>query len=306
MLFIEQVLNGFQLGVLLFLVAAGLTLVFGIMNVINLAHGSLYMVGAFLLATFSQLSHSFFLGLLLTLPCCFLLGLVLEQLVIKRLYQRDHLDQVLATFGIILFSNELVRLLWGATGLNIAMPPALAGGIELLPGLTYSSYRLAVIATGASVALGLYVLINKTRLGMLIRAGASNKETIYALGINIHLLYSLVFAFGAMLAGLAGAIAAPMLSVEIGMGEEILILTLVVIVIGGMGSIKGTVIAALLLGQIDTLGRAYLPQMLNQLMPDHFAATLASSLSSTLIYFAMILILVFKPQGLFPAQGNQR
>lgn len=306
MLFLEQMLNGFQLGVLLFLVASGLTLVFGIMNVINLAHGSLYMLGAFFLASFSQWSDSFFLGLLLTLPCCFAVGFALEQLIIKRLYQRDHLDQVLATFGIILFSNELVRLIWGATGLDVNVPPLLAGTIELLPGLEYSSYRLAIIAIGVIVALGLYILINRTRLGMLIRAGASNKETIYALGINIHLLYSLVFALGAMLAGLAGAIAAPMLSVEIGMGEDILILTLVVIVIGGMGSIKGTIIAALLLGQIDTLGRAFLPNLLHQFMPDNFAATLAPALSSTSIYFVMIFILAFKPQGLFPAVGENK
>ena len=253
-LLLEQTLNGLQLGVLLFLLAAGLTLIFGIMDLINLAHGSLYMMGAYFAATFITWTESFFLGLLLTLPACMLFGMLLEIIALRKLYTRSHLDQVLATFGLIFFFNEFVRLLWGPIGLHIPLPEILNGSVELIFGIIYPTFRLAIIAVGITVALLLYLLISRTKLGMLIRAGASNRQMVGALGVNINLLYTVVFGLGAALAGLAGLMAAPIMTVEIGMGEGILILTFVVIVIGGVGSIRGAFLAALLVGFIDTVG----------------------------------------------------
>ena len=257
-----QTLNGLQLGILLFLIAAGLTLVFGVMDFINLAHGVQYMIGAYLAAMFSTWTGSFWTGLALTLPVALAFGLILEVLIFRRLYGRDHLDQVLATLGLIIFLNQAVKTLWGAAPLSVPVPELLSGSIPLMDGLLYPVYRLALIATGLAAALLLYVLINHTRVGMLVRAGATNAPMVSALGVDIGRLFMLVFGFGAMLAGMAGAIVAPILSVEPGMGDNLLILTFVVIVIGGIGSIRGAFIAALMVGLIDTLGRAFGPQVL--------------------------------------------
>ncbi|MCP4077627.1 MAG: branched-chain amino acid ABC transporter permease [Gammaproteobacteria bacterium] len=300
LLFIEQVLNGLQLGFMLFLLSAGLTLVFGVMNLINLAHGSFYMVGAYVAATVMQASDSFVLALLVALFTAGLCGFLVEVIVLRHLYKRDHLDQVLATFGLILFFNEGTRMIWGRQPLFMQVPELLSGSVEILPGIPYPVYRLVIIAIGLAVAIGLYLLINHTRLGMRIRAGASNRSMIAALGVNIRWLYSLVFALGALLAGFAGVMAAPVFAVESGMGESILILTFVVIVIGGIGSVKGALLGALLVGLVDTLGRAFLPDLL-QMFISSGANSIAASLSSMGIYLLMAVILAFKPRGLFPA-----
>jgi branched-chain amino acid transport system permease protein len=300
LLFFEQVLNGLQLGFMLFLLSAGLTLVFGVMNLINLAHGSFYMVGAYVAATVMLASGSFMLALLVALLAAALCGFLVEIIVLRHLYHRDHLDQVLATFGLILFFNEAIRMIWGRQPLFMQVPEFLSGSIEIIPGVPYPLYRLVIIGIGLLVAIGLYFLINHTRLGMRIRAGASNRSMIAALGVNIRWLYSLVFALGALLAGFAGVIAAPLFAVESGMGESILILTFVVIVIGGIGSIKGALLGALLVGLVDTLGRAFLPELLQWLFATSAANSIAASVASMAIYILMAGILAFKPRGLFP------
>ena len=301
LLILEQLMNGLQLGVMLFLMSAGLTLVFGIMRVINLAHGSFYMVGAYTAATVTQLTGSFLLGLLAALPVAAAVGMLVEAVVLRRLYSRDHLDQVLATFGLILFFNELTRMIWGRQPLFMDVPDWLSGTVEIIPGAPYPSYRLAVIGMGVLVAVFLYLLFTRTRLGMQIRAGASNREMIAALGVNIRFLYTLVFGLGAMLAGLAGVMAGPILAVEAGMGEEILILTFVVIVIGGIGSIRGALIAALMVGMVDTLGRVFLPGLFRLFLPVAEADGIGASLASMSVYILMAAILVWRPRGLFPA-----
>ena len=298
-LFIEQVLNGLQFGLLLFLLAAGLTLVFGIMDLVNLAHGSLYMVGAYFAATFAALTGSFILGVLIALFLTLLVGMAVEVIAMRRLYGRDHLDHVLGTFGLILFFDEGVRLIWGPAGLSLPLPSWLLVSVPILPGITYSGYRLALITVTLAVALGLYFLVMRTRIGMLIRAGASNREMVGALGVNIKLLYTLVFGLGAALAGLAGLMQAPILTVQIGMGENILILAFVVTVIGGIGSIRGAFIGALFVGMVDTLGRSYFPDILRMLLSQNAASTAAPALSSMLIYLLMAVVLVVKPEGLF-------
>ncbi|WP_137046269.1 branched-chain amino acid ABC transporter permease [Pseudolabrys sp. FHR47] len=300
-LFIEQCLNGLQLGLLLFMLAAGLTLVFGIMDLVNLAHGSLYMMGAYFAATFSALTGSFLLGAALALIATLVVGMAVEVIAMRRLYGRDHLDHVLGTFGLILFFNELVRLIWGPAGLALPLPGWLQQPIEVLPGVQYSAYRFSIIVVSLIVAAGLYVLVMRTRIGMLIRAGASNREMVGALGVNIQLLYTLVFGLGAALAGLAGLMQAPILTVQIGMGENILILAFVITVIGGIGSIRGALVAALFVGFIDTLGRAFFPDLLREVLPAAAAATAAPALSSMLIYLLMALVLIVKPEGLFSA-----
>lgn len=301
LLFIEQVLNGLQLGFMLFLLSAGLTLVFGVMNLINLAHGSFYMVGAYVAATVMAASGSFLLALLVALASAALCGLLVEVIVLRHLYQRDHLDQVLATFGLILFFNEATHMIWGRQPLFMQLPEMLSGSVEILPGIPYPIYRLVIIGVGLLVAIGLYLLIRHTRLGMRIRAGASNRDMIAALGINIRWLYSLVFGLGAMLAGFAGVMAAPVFAVESGMGESILILTFVVIVIGGIGSIKGALLGALLVGLVDTLGRAFLPDVIDFMISTPSANSIAASIASMSIYLLMATIIAFKPRGLFPA-----
>ena len=288
-----------QLGLLMFLLAAGLTLTFGIMDLVNLAHGSLYMMGAYIAWTLIGWTDSFVLGALLALPATFLLGVVVEATVMRRLYARDHLDQVLATFGLILFFNELVRAVWGPAGKSIAVPAFLARTVEILPGVPYPAYRFALIVVGLAVAAILAWLVARTKLGMLIRAGASNRRMIAALGVNIELLFSLVFGLGAVFAGLAGLMAAPISSVKIGMGDDILIVALVIIVIGGIGSIKGAFVAAMLVGQIDIVGRAFLPNFLKAFMAPASASAAAPAISQVLIYVVMAAVLVWRPTGLF-------
>ncbi len=293
-LFIEQCLNGLQFGLLLFLLAAGLTLVFGIMDFVNLAHGSLYMVGAYFAATFAALTGSFVFGAILALVATLLVGMAVEVIAMRKLYGRDHLDHVLATFGLILFFDEGVRLIWGPAGMSLPLPAWLNTSIPILPGIQYSAYRLAIIVVTLAVAAFLYVLVMRTRIGMLIRAGASNREMVGALGVNIKLLYTLVFGLGAALAGLAGLMQAPILTVQIGMGENILILAFVITVIGGIGSIRGAFVAAIFVGFIDTLGRAFFPDLLRMVFRKNTAATAAPALSSMLIYILMAAVLVVK------------
>jgi branched-chain amino acid transport system permease protein len=302
--FIEQCLNGVQLGMLLFLLAAGLTLVFGIMDLVNLAHGSLYMIGAYFAATFAALTGSFIAGALLALVATLVVGMALEVIVVRRLYGRDHLDHVLGTFGLILFFNEAVRLIWGPAGMTLPLPSQMLTAVQVLPGIYYPLYRVVIILVTLAVAALLYVLVMRTRIGMLIRAGASNREMVGALGVNIQLLYTLVFGLGAALAGFAGLMQAPILTVQIGMGENILILAFVVIIIGGIGSIRGAFVASIFVGLVDTTGRAFLPDLLRLMLSDNAAATLAPALSSMMIYMLMAAVLVVRPEGLFPASSR--
>lgn len=285
-LIFEQLLNGLQFGMMLFLMASGLTLVVGIMNFINLAHGTLYMAGAFLAVTFQVLTGSYLMAVGLAIASTALLGLLLEFLIAQPLYKRDHLDQVLCTFGIILFLNELARVIWGSAPLRMDAPDWLDGSVDIA-GIGYPTYRLAIIAVSAAVAVALHVVITRTRLGMLIRAGAADRSMIVGLGVNIQLLYALVFAVGAALAALSGILAAPLFAVQVGMGDHILILTLVIVVIGGIGSVHGALLAALLVGVIDTVGRVTLP----------------TGFGNVLIYVLMAMILFWRPRGLFPAHG---
>jgi branched-chain amino acid transport system permease protein len=303
-LFVVQVFNGLQLGILLFLVAAGLTLVFGVMDFINLAHGVQYMLGAYLAVMAYGWTGTFFLSVLLALSASLLFGLLLEFLVFRHLYGRDHLEQVLATFGIIMLLNQGVKLLWGAAPLNMPMPDLLSGSVPLMPGLRYPVYRFAIIAAGVLVAAGLYLFITSTRVGMLVRAGATNAPMVSALGVDIKRLFTVVFGFGAMLAGFAGIMVAPILSVEPGMGDQILILAFVVIVIGGIGSIRGAFLAAVLVGVIDTLGRSFTTDVLRLLLPPATARVIGPALASMSIYLLMAVVLAIRPAGLFPAKGR--
>ncbi|HEV3396883.1 MAG TPA: branched-chain amino acid ABC transporter permease [Xanthobacteraceae bacterium] len=299
-----QILNGLQLGVLLFLIAAGLTLVFGVMDLINLAHGVQYMLGAYLAVAFYGLAGSFLLALVLALAATLGFALALEVLVFRRLYGRDHLDQLMATFGIILFLDQGVKLVWGAAPLSLPIPDALSGSVTLMSGLLYPVWRLVIIASGLAVAAGLYVLVGHTRVGMLVRAGAANAALVSALGVNIRRLFMLVFGCGAMLAGFAGVMIAPILSVEPGMGDTILILAFVVIVIGGIGSIRGAFVAALMIGLVDTLGRSFAVDILRLFMGPSPARTVGPALASMLIYVLMAVVLYLRPAGLFPAAGR--
>ncbi len=298
-LFLEQLLNGVQFGVMLFLLAAGLTLIFGIMGVINLAHGSIYMIGAYAGTWVAAETGSFWLGIPAALAAAAIVGVAIEFLVVRRLYQRDHLDQVLATFGLILIFNQTITILFGRQPLFVSMPALLDGSVELLPGLFYPIYRLTIILVGLLVAVGLYLLINKTRIGMFVRAGSTNREMVRALGVDIRLLYTLVFGLGALLAGLAGFMAGPILAVQVGMGEQILITTFVVVVIGGVGSIRGAFFASLVLGIVDTSLRAYLPGLLRQVMVGPEADALGAGISSMGIYLLMAIVLLIRPKGLF-------
>jgi branched-chain amino acid transport system permease protein len=302
-LFFEQGLNGIQFGLMLFLLAAGLTLVFGIMDMINLAHGSLYMIGAYFMASFVQATGSFWIGLPLALAATALVGAALEVTLLRKLYARDHLTQVLATFAIILIANELVRIAWGSQPIMLNPPAELTGPVTLPGGLRYASYRLVIIGTGTLVAVLLYILVTKTRVGMLVRAGASNREMAVAMGVNIRRLFTVVFALGAALCALAGAMLGPILAVQVGMGENILILAFVVIVIGGIGSIRGAFVGSLLVGIVDTSGRAFLPLFFSTFLPPQLASAAGPAVASILIYLLMAVVLYFRPQGLFPARG---
>lgn len=286
-LLLVQTLNGLQLGVMLFLIAAGLTLVFGIMDLVNLAHGSLYMIGAYLTAALVPVLGGFLPALLVAIPATALVGMAVERLALGFLYRRSHLDQVLATFGLILFFNEAVRAIWGPRPIFMNVPEALSTTVEILPGTLYPAYRLAVLGVGLAAAAGLYLLIAHTRIGMLIRAGASNREMLGALGVDVRRLYTLVFGLGAGLAALAGAMTGPILAVQPGMGESVLILAFVVVVIGGVGSVRGAFAAALLVGLIDTFGRVLLPP----------------ALATVSVYLLMAMVLAWRPRGLFGARA---
>jgi branched-chain amino acid transport system permease protein len=303
MILIEQILNGLQYGMMLFLMASGLTLVFGVMGLINLAHGSLYMVGAFACAAVAAATGSFWLGLAASLAAAGTAGALVEMLVIRRLYRRDHLEQVLATFALILVFSEGTRWVFGSFPLYLSLPPALSGAVDLPGGITYPVFRLVLIAIGLAVAAGLFLLIGRTRLGIRIRAGEADREMIGALGIDIRTLYTAVFAIGAALAGLAGALVGTIQSVQVGMGEPVLIIAFVVIVIGGIGSIAGALVGALLVGMTDTLGKYLLPIAFGQVMPPANAIATGSALASMLIYILMAVVLIWRPQGLFGARG---
>jgi branched-chain amino acid transport system permease protein len=302
LLLLEQAFNGLQFGVMLFLIAAGLTLVFGIMDLVNLAHGALVMIGAYLATTLVAWTDSFLLGMILALPATFAVGALVEVVALRTLYRRDHLDQVLATFGLILFFNEIVRIIWGPISLYSGLPDYLSGQVEIIPGAPYPVFRLLIIAVGLAVAAIIYFIVAHTRLGMLIRAGASNNEMVGALGVNIKSLFTFVFALGAVFAGLAGMMLGPLTSVEPGMGEPLLILAFVVIIIGGIGSIRGAFIAAIIVGLADTMGRVLLPVLLRAVVSDAAADTAGPALASMLIYILMAAILVVRPRGLFPAR----
>lgn len=299
-----QVLNGLQLGVLLFLLAAGLTLVFGIMDFINLAHGAFYMLGAFICATLALWLDSFLLAVLLAVPITFVIGVVVELGIARKLYQADHLEQILATFGLILIADTLVQMIWGPEGLTFALPEILNGQVRLFYDVEFPVYRVLIISAGLLVALALYLVVSHTRIGMLIRAGASNRRMVEALGVDIRMLFTLVFAAGAAMAGLAGLMIAPITEASIGMGNEILIVAFVVIVIGGIGSVQGAFLGAMLVGLIDTLGRSFLDDFLRLFLSHQAAETSAPAISAMLIYILMAVILTFRPQGLFGVRSS--
>ena len=303
-LLITQLLNGLQLGLLLFLLASGLTLIFGIMDFINLSHGSFYMIGAYFCGTVVAITGSFLAGVLFGLIGVFIVGAAVEWFIARRLYRSDHLDHVLVTFGLILIFDTLVHLLWGAEGMAIPLPDILNGQITIGE-LVLPSYRMLIIGCGLLVAALLYVLVVRTRLGMLIRAGASNRTMVEALGININRLFLIVFALGAAMAGFAGMLIAPITEASIGMGNDIIIVAFVVVIVGGIGSVKGAFYAALILGLLDTLSRSYLDLVLQLFMPVTYAETAAPALSAMLIYILMAAVLAFRPRGLFPPAGAQ-
>jgi branched-chain amino acid transport system permease protein len=299
--FLEQIFNGLGYGFMLFLLAAGLTLVFGIMDTLNLAHGSLFMAGGYVSATVHAQSGSFLAAVLVAVLVTVLLALLLEALLVRRLYGRDHLSQVLATFGIVLVADDVVKFFWGPSPIMAPTPALLSGPVDLL-GLPYSSYRLLILGAGLAVAAGLYVLVNHSRLGMLVRAGASNRAMAEFMGVRVSRVFTIVFALGAALAALAGALMGPISAVQIGMGESILIPALVVIVIGGIGSVRGAFVASLLVGLVDTAGRAFLPPLLREVLAPALAADVGPAISSIAMYMLMAGVLVFKPSGLFPAR----
>ena len=302
-LLLIQCLNGLQYGALLFLISAGLTLVFGVMGFINLAHGVQYMIGAYLAFAYVSLTGNFMLAVVLSMGTALVFGLLLEYFVFRHLYDRDHLDQVLATFGIIIFLNEAVKVIFGPATLTVAPPEFLSGTIQLTETLRYPVYRFATILMGLVVAALLYVTVSFTRVGMLIRAGATTPDMVSALGVNIQRLFMVVFGVGAMLAGFAGVIAAPLFSIEPGMGDNILIVAFVVIIIGGIGSIRGAFFAALLVGLIDTMGRTLATSTMGLVFGPSMANQIGPALASMLIYILMAAILVIRPQGLFPPKG---
>ncbi len=300
-LLIEQILNGVQFGIMLFLAAAGLTLVFGVMGLINLAHGSLFMIGAFAAATVAGWTGNFVLALVASLAAAAAAGALVEITILRRLYNRDHLDQVLATFALILIFSEGTRWVFGSFPLYLNVPAYLSGPVTLPGGLQYPLYRLTIIVIGLGLAFGLRLLILKTRIGMQIRAGQSDREMIAALGVNISVLYTLLFALGAGLAGLAGGLLGALQSVQVGMGEPILILAFVVIVIGGIGSVKGALVASILVGLTEKLGSVLLPSIFKLFLSTADATLMGSALASMLIYILMAAVLVWRPTGLYGA-----
>lgn len=299
----EQLLNGLQFGLMLFLIAAGLTLVFGILDILNVAHGSLYMAGAYVAAQTMQATQSFLLAVIVAAAVTGLVGLVIELVLIRRLVVRDHLAQVLGTFAIILIANDVVKMIWGPAPVMMSMPAALSGPVQILPDMLYPAYRLLIVAVGLAAALGLYLFVTRTRAGVLVRAGASNRQMATLMGVRVPLLFLGVFVLGAMLAALAGAMLGPVTAIQAGMGEQILILVLVCIVIGGIGSIRGAFVGALLVGFVDTAGRAFLPTLLKTFFSPAVASSVGPTLAAISIYILMAVVLVFRPAGLFPARG---
>jgi branched-chain amino acid transport system permease protein len=304
-LLISQLLNGLQLGLLLFLLASGLTLIFGIMDFINLSHGSFYMIGAFVCASVVAATGSLIFSIVVAVIVVFAVGALVERFIARKLYQNDHLDHVLATFGLILVFDTMVHFIWGPAGETIPLPDWLNGQVEIAS-FVIPSYRLLIILAGLGVATCLYFLVTRSRLGMLIRAGASNRTMVTALGVNIDRLYLVVFAIGAAMAGFAGMLIAPITEASIGMGNEIIIVAFVVVIVGGIGSIKGAFFSAILIGFIDILGRSYLDDMLKLVVSNQAAETAAPALSAMMIYILMAAVLVFKPRGLFPPAGSNR
>ena len=302
-LILEQAFNGLQAGVTLFLVAAGLTLILGIMDVVFLAHGAQVMIGAYAAAAITAATGNFYIGLLLAVPVTFASGYLLEFLLIRHLYRRDHMEQVLATFGLILFFNELIRIGFGPAALYSDLPPSLSGFVEILPGTPYPVYRLGVILVGLACAVAIHMFVSRTRIGAMVRAGANNPEMTAALGINIKILFRLIFATGACFAGVAGMMLGPITAVQPGLGEPLLILSLVVIIIGGIGSVRGAFIAAIIVGLVDTLGRVFLPAMLRLVFDQATADGAGPAVASMLVYIVMAVVLIFRPTGLFPAKG---
>ena len=303
LLLLEQSLNGLQFGLMLFLLAAGLTLVFGVMDMVNLAHGSLYMVGAFLASWLVARTGSFVLGVAGAVILTGLFGMALEAGLLRTLYARDHLSQVLATFALILILNDGVKMVFG-NDLPMSAPAALAGPVELLPGLLYPAYRLLIIGIGLGLAGLLYLLVQRTRMGALVRAGASNREMATVMGTNVPRLFTLVFGIGAALCAVAGALLGPLFAVQVGMGENVLILAFVVVVVGGIGSIRGALVGAILVGVIDTLGRSLLQHLFREFLPPQWASAAGPAIASVAVYVFMAAVLAFKPQGLFPARSG--
>jgi branched-chain amino acid transport system permease protein len=299
----EQLLNGLQFGLMLFLIAAGLTLVFGILDILNVAHGSLYMAGAYVAAQTMQVTQSFVAAVVVAVVVTGLVGLVLELVLIRKLVIRDHLAQVLGTFAVILIANDVIKMIWGPAPMMMSMPPALSGPVQLTSELLYPAYRLLIIAVGLAAALGLYLFVTRTRAGVLVRAGASNRQMATLMGVRVPLLFLGVFVLGAMLAALAGALLGPVTAIQTGMGEQILILVLVCIVIGGIGSMRGAFVGALLVGFVDTSGRAFLPSLLKIFFSPAVASSVGPTLAALSIYILMAVVLVFRPSGLFPARG---
>jgi len=299
----EQLLNGLQFGLMLFLIAAGLTLVFGILDILNVAHGSLYMAGAYVAAQTMQVTGSFVAAVVMAAVITGLVGLVLELILVRKLVVRDHLAQVLGTFAVILIANDVVKMIWGPAPIMMNMPSALAGPVSLSPDFLYPAYRLLIIAVGLAVALGLYLFVTRTRAGVLVRAGASNRQMATLMGVRVPLLFMGVFVLGAVLAALAGALLGPITAIQAGMGEQILILVLVCIVIGGIGSMRGAFVGALLVGFVDTAGRAFLPTLLKLFFSPAVASSVGPTLAAISIYILMAVVLVFRPAGLFPARG---
>jgi branched-chain amino acid transport system permease protein len=299
----EQLLNGLQFGLMLFLIAAGLTLVFGILDILNVAHGSLYMAGAYVAAQTMQVTQSFIAAVVVAAVVTGLVGLVLELVLIRKLVIRDHLAQVLGTFAVILIANDVIKMIWGPAPMMMSMPPALSGPVQLTPDLLYPAYRLLIIAVGLTAALGLYLFVTRTRAGVLVRAGASNRQMATLMGVRVPMLFLGVFVLGAMLAALAGALLGPVTAIQTGMGEQILILVLVCIVIGGIGSMRGAFVGALLVGVVDTAGRAFLPSLLKIFFSPAVASSVGPTLAALSIYILMAVVLVFRPSGLFPARG---
>ncbi len=303
-LFIVQLMNSVQLGLLLFLLASGLTLIFGIMDFINLSHGSFYMMGAYFCGSVVARTGSFLAGVITGLVGVFVLGALIEWFIARKLYKEDHLDHVLVTFGLILVMDTLVHLIWGPSGLSIPLPHILNGQI-VIGTIVFPTYRTLIIVGGLAVAAILYLLVARTRLGMLIRAGASNRDMVESLGINIDRLFLIVFAIGAAMAGFAGILIAPITEATIGMGNDIIIIAFVVVIVGGIGSVKGAFYAALIIGVIDTMSRSYLDDFLKLLMEPQFAETAAPAISAMLVYILMAAVLAFKPSGLFPPAGTR-